>query len=61
MMLIKNCARNEGEIDMIIKQELDAYIEWCKSQGTGLKPSEYSVFEFYMKNVYPFKDKLIQC
>ena len=46
---------------MIIKQELDAYIEWCKSQGTGLKPSEYSVFDFYMKNVYPFKDKLIQC
>lgn len=49
---------------MIIKQELDAYIEWCKSQGTGLKPSEYSVFDFYMKNVYPVQrqvDSTLTC
>lgn len=38
--------------DTNIKQDLQQYVEWCKSQGTGFDPSEYSVFEFYMTYIY---------
>ncbi len=38
-----------------IKKDLEDYKFWCKSQGTGFDASEYSVFSFYMKNVYPYK------
>ena len=37
-----------------IKEELNAYIKWCKSQGTGLESNQYSVFDFYMTYVYPY-------
>jgi len=42
-----------------IKQALQQYVNWCKSQGTGLNPSEYATFKFYMNYVYPYSDGCI--
>lgn len=42
-----------------IKEDLENYINWCKSQGTGLNPQEWLTFCFYMEHVYPYADGCI--
>ena len=37
-----------------IRKDLEDYINWCKSQGTGFDPSQYSVFAFYMQHIYNY-------